>query len=334
MVAPPPPPTSGSYPVAQAPPPPRRTWPWVVVLVLLAAIAGLAAYLFLNTNGNNQTAATATTATTAAQVALPSVIDFPAAAAVTQLTTAGYKVTQVHRFSKKPKDTVIAQDPAAGTLVAPNSDVQLTISDGVEQVQVKDVVGKQVDSAATILKGDGFKVVQKGKSSDTVPQGQVISQDPIAGTTTDKGSPVTLTVSRGVAQVTVPNVINLSEGEARRQIEGAGFQVAVDNAPSSTIASGTVISQDPAANKKADKGALVTIVVSSGPPQAQIPPVAGKPENDARTALEDLGFTVTTQDVPVTDPAQDGVVQSTNPPAGQKAAQGSTVTMAVGRLTP
>ena len=46
------------------------------------------------------------------------------------------------------------------------------------------------------------------------------------------------------------------------------------------------------------------------------------------------GFTVQTQDVPVADPTQDGIVQSTNPPAGQTVPQGSTVTMAVGRLGP
>ncbi len=332
MVAPPPPPTSGSYPVAQAPTPPRRTWPWVVVLILLAAIAGLAAYLFLNlgdSGGGGET-----TASTAAQVPMPNVIDFPAAVAVSQLTDAGFKVTQEHRFSKRPKDTVIKSDPVADTLVAPNSDVTITISDGIEQVAVKDVVGKQFDSASTILKGDGFKVAEKGKSSDTIPEGQVISQDPPAGTTTDKGANVTLTVSRGVAQVTVPNVINLSEGEARRQIEGAGFVVSVDNAPSATIANGTVISQDPGANRKADKGSKVTIVVSSGPPTTQIPTVAGQTEDDARTNLEDLGFTVESADVPTLDPAQDGVVQSTDPPAGKTVNQGSTVTMQVGRLGP
>src|SRR4051812_37559005 len=90
MVAPPPP-TSGSYPATQAPPPPRRTWPWIVVLVLLAAIAGLAAYLFLNlgdSGGNGETT------TTAAQVTMPSVIGFQADAATAALTDAGFKVTQ------------------------------------------------------------------------------------------------------------------------------------------------------------------------------------------------------------------------------------------------
>ena len=330
MVAPPPP-SSGSYPVAQAPTPPRRTWPWVVVLVLLAAVAGLAAFLFLNLGDSGGGGATTSTG---GQVALRSVIAFPVDGAIAQLTADGFTVKQQRAFSKKPKDTVIKMDPVAGTLVDIRSEVTITISDGIEQVLVGDVVGKQASSAETILKGDGFKVTQKGKSSDTVPEGQVISQDPLAGTETDKGSTVILTVSRGVAQVTVPNVINLSEGEARRQIEGDGFGVAVDSAPSATIAAGTVISQDPGATRRADKGSTVTIVVSSGAPQVRVPTVAGQSEVDARTTLEDLGFTVETADVPVVDPTQVGIAQETDPPAGKIVTKGSTVTIAVGRLGP
>ncbi len=327
----PPPPTSGSYAPAQAPTPPRRNWPWVVVLVLLASVAALAAYLFLNLGDN---AAGTDTTTTSAQVTLRSVIDFPVDAAVAQLTADGVTVKQERAFSAKPKDTVTKMSPAAGSVVDPGSEVTLTVSDGVEQIAVSDVVGKQADSAETILKGDGFKVTQKGKSSDTVPDGQVISQDPAAGTQADKGARVTITVSRGLAQVTVPNVINLPEGEARRQIEGEGFQVSVDNAPSATIATGTVISQDPGANRKADKGSTVTIVVSSGVPQARVPTVAGQSEKDARKTLEDRGFTVDVADVLVVDPSQDGIVQETDPPAGSNVPQGSTVTIAVGRLGP
>ena len=78
--------------MSQAPPPPRRTWPWVVVLILLAAIAGLAAYLFLNLGDSGGTP----TSSTAAQVTMPSVIGFQADAAIAALTDAGFKVTQEH----------------------------------------------------------------------------------------------------------------------------------------------------------------------------------------------------------------------------------------------
>ena len=65
-----------------------------------------------------------------------------------------------------------------------------------------------------------------------------------------------------------------------------------------------------------------------------MPDVRGQSEDDARTALEDLGFTVEVADVPTLDPSQDGVVQSTDPPQGKTVNQGSTVTMSVGRLGP
>jgi len=176
MVAPPPPPPPGAYPVAPAAPAKRRTWPWVLVLILLGAVAALAAYLLFNldSGGSNDTPTT----TAAALVPVPDVTGFPTAGAVTALTNAKFQVAQEHKFSSKPKDTVIKMDPAAGTPTAPGSTVTITISDGIEQVQVDDVVGKQYDSAKAILEGNGFKVAQKGKSSDTVPEGEVMSQDP------------------------------------------------------------------------------------------------------------------------------------------------------------
>ena len=238
-------------------------------------------------------------------------------------------------FSSKPKDTVTKMDPAAGTVVDAGSEVTITVSDGVEQVEVNDVVGKQADSAETILKGDGFKVTQKGKSSDTVPEGQVISQNPAAGSQADKGSTVTITVSRGLAQVTVPNVINLPEGEARRQIEGEGFEVSVDNAPSATIAAGTVISQDPGRESQGGQGldGHDRRLVRRRRRSACRPSPASRRTTRARPSRTS-GSPSTTADVLVTDPAQDGVVQETDPPAGSEVPQGSTVTILVGRLGP
>jgi serine/threonine-protein kinase len=332
MVAPPPPPPPGAYPVAPAAPAKRRTWPWVLVLILLGAVAALAAYLLFNldSGGSNDTPTT----TAAALVPVPDVTGFPTAGAVTALTNAKFQVAQEHKFSSKPKDTVIKMDPAAGTPTAPGSTVTITISDGIEQVQVDDVVGKQYDSAKAILEGNGFKVAQKGKSSDTVPEGEVMSQDPTAGNTVDKGATVTLTVSRGVQQVTVPNVLNFTESDAKAQLQSDGFDVSVDRAPSSSVPDGTVISQSPSANKKVDKGSTVTIVVSSGPPQVDVPDVTGQTDTDATNTLEDQGFTVKSQDIPVTDPTQDGIVQSTDPAPGKQVPEGSTVTITVGRLGP
>ena len=141
-------------------------------------------------------------------------------------------------------------------------------------------------------------------------------------------------MSRGVAQVTVPNVLNFTESDATQALQSAGFDVATDRAASSKVPDGNVISQTPAANKQVDKGSQVTIVISTGPPPVPVPDVTGQTDTDATNALQDKGFNVRSQDVPVTDPTQDGIVQSTDPPAGQEAADGSTVTITVGRLSP
>jgi len=77
-------------------------------------------------------------------------------------------------------------------------------------------------------------------------------------------------------------------------------------------------------------------VVAAAPPDIEVPDVTTSPvpEDDARAALTDAGFKVTVHDQDVTDPTQDGIVQSTNPPAGKKVPNGSTVTITVGKLGP
>ncbi len=328
MVAPP----VMSRPAAKAATaPPRRTWPWIVVLALLAAVAGLAAYVFLNL-GDSGGSSTATTATTSTLVAVPDLIGFPAEGATGILEEAGFEVVEVRRFSARPKDNVIKQEPAAGESVPFGTEITITISDGIEQVDVPDAVGKQYENVEPVLKAAGFKVTRRTRASDDVAAGEVISQDPAAGTTADKGSEVILVVSKGKAQVTVPNVINQSEGDARSEIEGAGFDVAVETAPSATIGAGLVIDQDPGPGDKAERGSTVTIVVSTGPVQVAVPDVVGQTSADATTELEALGFNVVPQTTVVVDPAQVDIVQSVDPPPGTRLDEGADVTIVVGRL--
>jgi serine/threonine-protein kinase len=73
-------------------------------------------------------------------------------------------------------------------------------------------------------------------------------------------------VSSGPQQVTVPNVVNMTQSAATSALEGAGFHVQVQQAASSPGKSGKVIAQDPPAGTEADKNSTVTITVGSGPP--------------------------------------------------------------------
>lgn len=136
------------------------------------------------------------------------------------------------------------------------------------QINVPNVVGDTQAVATTAITGAGLTVgtVTQG-SSATVASGNVISQTPAAGTSAASGSSVALVVSSGPASVSVPNVVGDTQASATTAITSAGLSVGtVTRQSSGTIASGDVISENPAAGASVANGSAVALVVSSGPP--------------------------------------------------------------------
>src|SRR5439155_15712926 len=115
-----------------------------------------------------------------------------------KLTEVGFVVVRVDASNETVgKGRVISQDPSADVQVAKGKTITLTVSTGKELVAVPNVVGQAQDSAKGALQDAGFTVVVKQKTDDKIPAGNVISQDPAAGTKLAKGKTVTLTVSTG-----------------------------------------------------------------------------------------------------------------------------------------
>jgi eukaryotic-like serine/threonine-protein kinase len=103
-------------------------------------------------------------------------------------------------------------------------------------------------------------------------------------------------------------------------------------APSDSTPEGFVSAQSPDPGTEAPKGSTVTITVSTGPSSATVPTVAGEQKEAAQDDLKNAGFKVKVENVPVTDPSQDNVVQDQNPAGGSQAQRGSTVTIFVGKF--
>ena len=121
-------------------------------------------------------------------------------------------------------------------------------------------------SAINKLKDAGFKYSRDYQNSDSVASGDVISQSPSGGSSAKKGETITIVVSQGKEAVSVPNVVNISEADAKSKLSAAGLTVtSVSNEYSDTIAAGNVISQSIAAGKYVDAGSNISLVVSSGP---------------------------------------------------------------------
>ncbi|MET9857032.1 Stk1 family PASTA domain-containing Ser/Thr kinase [Streptomyces sp. NPDC006450] len=258
---------------------------------------------------------------------VPNLLGKTEAEAKSQLTAAGLGVKRVDRkFSAAfDKGTVMNTDPAGGKRIRGNGAVTLTISRGPEVAVVPDLKGKPLEAAKAELTSAGLTpgAVTQAFSQD-VAQGSVISTDPAGGQKRALDTLVAMVVSKG-RPVPVPQVTGASLAQARATLEGLGLKV--ETAPeevNSPSPAGTVANQSIGAGTQAATGDTVTLTVSKGPRQIPVPDVTGQEADAARATLEGLGFKVKV-DKPFL--SFSNTVDSQSVPAGQNAAEGSTITI-------
>jgi serine/threonine-protein kinase len=193
------------------------------------------------------------------QVPVPDVVGKSQADAVSALTAAGLKANVHSVHSSKPPDTVTAQDPQAGTKVLKGSRVRINISSGPQPVSVPYVVGLSFDQASAQLQSAGFAVARKNVDSNQ-PKDTVVAEQPTG--TAAPGATITLSVSRGPKQSTVPDVTNQDQQSATSTLQAAGFKVnVVKQDVQDPGLDGIVLSQSPTGGTKAPQGSTVTITV-------------------------------------------------------------------------
>lgn len=140
---------------------------------------------------------------------------------------------------------------------------------------------------------------------------------------------MTLTVSNGPGDVSIPSVQGLSVAQATRELRHAGLRVGHNVPQSSTsFASGLVTATNPQAGRSVSPGTTVTLEVSSGQPQKPVPNVAGETQDQATAALTKAGFNVNPENQPSSTVAVGNVI-SQHPDGGVTAPAGSTVTIVV-----
>jgi serine/threonine-protein kinase len=299
----------------------RRWWLWLVGLLVVAALAAGAFFLFGRDSGPTQ-------------VAVPNVVGTDRAAAVTALRAKGFATSTEKRTSaERPEGTVISTDPSGGTKADKGSTVRLVVSSGPGTAQVPSVDGLTRSQARARLQRLGFQIEERRESSDTVPSGKAIRTSPPAKTSLKKGSQVILLISTGKEQVQVPDVTGQSFDAASKQLTDLGFKVVRRDQPSQSEDPGTVLKQSPGANQKIDKGSTITVAVARQPQDVEVTDVTGETQNDAVQRLSKDGFEIKIVEQPVDSQEGDGVVVQQDP-AGGKAKRGSTVTLTVGKFDP
>lgn len=198
------------------------------------------------------------------------------------------------------------------------------------QVDVPNVVGQDVGTATELLREEGFEVKTDAVFRNA-PVDQVLEQDPsatdLSGEKADEGSTVTLSVSRGPGTAPVPDVSGLEEEAATKRIEDAGFNVDPEFRFDDKVPEDRVIGTEPAAGTPLESGATVTLLISRGSNQVEVPDVTGLDDQAALNALEDaeLAGNIVQRD----DEAPAGEVVAQSPGSGRMVPRNSQVTIFV-----
>ena len=195
---------------------------------------------------------------------------------------------------------------------------------------VPDVRGMPYDEATRRLKDAGFRADTAEQTwSGAAGRGIVIGQRPKAGEVQEAGALVLLDISLGRRQTRVPDVVGLTERDARMALQAEGFTVSEAVAEPSDAPRGQVLATIPATGGMATLPAAVRLRTSAGPSSVAVPDVTGRPLAEARALLEQVGLTTgraATGDAGSGDP---GTVVRQDPAAGSSVRAGSAVRLTV-----
>lgn len=242
-----------------------------------------------NTANNNKTSVEATTVNSANNnssdmVEVPAVVGMTKEDAIKALNKLGLGYKAVTQSSDTvAEDCVISQGNVGGSKVEKNSQIVLTISTGKEnkEVTVPNVKGKSEQEAKEAIEAANLVASVDYQYSDSVEAGNVIKYSPSGSVA--EGSTVTIHVSRGkkVTNVSVPNVLGMSESLASQTLDSANLKVTVKYETSSKAEYGTVTSQTPySAGDSVPSGTTITIYVSHYQQTAQQATTAANNKNN------------------------------------------------------
>lgn len=260
----------------------KRSALWLILLILLAVVVGIAGWFFGAGPGSLAT--------------VPNVTSQPVSMAEERMGTDGLSTKSRGVFHEvMDEGLVVGTEPAADANIRRYQAVTLLVSKGPELFEVPSLLNQGLAPALDALKegplvsGDVSEVF-----SETVEAGLVISQEPVAEREVRRDTPITLVVSKGREPISVPQVTDMPQAEAERAIRAAGLSVRTD--PTAVhnveVPKGGVVRQNPG-NGTLFRGDTVTLTVSLGPRMLDVPNVFFTREQTAVEKLEQAGFEVT-----------------------------------------
>jgi serine/threonine-protein kinase len=197
--------------------------------------------------------------------------------------------------------------------------------------QVPDVAGQSYEDAVAALQNRGFETREQRKQDSNVKPGVVIDTDPKAGSAVSAGDVITVNISNGPEQATVPDVTTMTPEQAEEQLRDAGFEkIKRTSSASLPEQKDRVIATNPSANSTSAITNEITIIVGSGPGSKLVPDCAGLSFEDCDRLVKQSGFPNTIR-IDIDSPKRSGEVVGTNPAASQNIPTDTLIQIQVSR---
>ena len=205
-----------------------------------------------------------------------------------------------------------------------------------KDVEIPNLVGKNVDEAKDILKQNKLNYVEESQEYNAdVPEGQIISQNPpyVEGRRIKENTDIKVVVSKGTETTTVPKLKGLTKEEAQDAADEAKIKLEFQEETSKTVEAGVIIKQEKAEGEKVNAGDTVKVYISvgTGIKQVKVISVVGQDEETAKQTLQDLGLVIEKVNYSKDKSQSNGVVLEQSVSAGTTVDEGSKITLKVNK---
>lgn len=201
----------------------------------------------------------------------------------------------------------------------------------VAEVDVPNVIGKQIEDAKRIIEAEKLRVTVKKVFNADKKAGEVLFQEPESGKRVKEERNIVLTVSEGGEMVEIPDVVGLSWRDAQIKLQKAGLKTGNTYEKTRNGEAGNVLEQEPKAKTKLVKGSKVDLTISKPEIKTvRVPKIIGQMLDtaEATIASQNLKLGTIAEKESKNKP---GLIISQDPSSGKEVPVGTAVNIVVAK---
>lgn len=263
-----------------------------------------------------------------AKIKVPDILNSNSQQATQKLTEIGLTPIIQEIYSETTENGLVdSTQPETNQRVKKKGEVIVNISKGPQLFTIPNLYNLNQNTAQAVLKTENLNLGEITQIyNNTIPEGNIIEQNPQPDTQHRRNTNVNITVSLGKQPVTLPNLVGTTEQQSNATLKELVLSPNISYIYNNNIPAGNVISQSPEPATTLYQNDTVNLTISLGPEIVEIPNLFRKSSEEARNILESLGLKV---EISTPTGGLLGIVTGQNPSGGEKVPKGTSVTLIV-----